>query len=391
MEETDRLRLMKCRDQIVQDVNSKFLLKVLEADGVLDANAVNVINAEKSDSDKTAKLLAILPSRGPKAFSCFCQALAEDYDWIVADLETVEVDSLTALKTLLMKGGVPHQPSCHITRNKELKQLRDQLSCLEAGDFLVLHGMTGSGKSVLASEAVRDTEVTLRHFPDGVFWFRVGMLDKDKLFGRMKILCEKLDSSRIPSSVDHAQDILRDLFVGPKAPYSRSLLILDDVWSADVVKAFNVGGRVLVTTQDLRTVDVVPRRFVIEVEAGFAEAESLELFSRYVGVKPEYLPDEAKAIHAECKGSPMVVSMIGGLIAENGRSRSSGRWAYYLNNLRSRKYSKFRKQRSYQHGGVMEAVMLSIENLDGRLKEKYQQLGVFLDDVGIPNKVNLVR
>ncbi len=48
---------------------------------------------------------------------------------------------------------------------------------------------------------------------------------------------------------------------------------------------------------------------------------------------------------------------------------------------------KFRKQRSYQHESVMEAVMLSIENLKAELKDRYQELAVFLDDVGIPAKV----
>jgi stress response protein SCP2 len=48
---------------------------------------------------------------------------------------------------------------------------------------------------------------------------------------------------------------------------------------------------------------------------------------------------------------------------------------------------KFRKQRSYQHESVMEAVRMSIENLSGDLKRRYEQLAVFLDDVGIPTKV----
>jgi hypothetical protein len=48
-----------------------------------------------------------------------------------------------------------------------------------------------------------------QYFPDGVFWFRVGMLELDKLFNRMKILCEKLDAPAIPSSIEHAQEILR--------------------------------------------------------------------------------------------------------------------------------------------------------------------------------------
>ena len=59
----------------------------------------------------------------------------------------------------------------------------------------------------------------------------------------------------------------------------------------------------------------------------------------------EFLPDEAKDIHAECKGSPMVISMIGGLISESGRhsqrQRQSGRWGYYLTSLKSRRFSKY--------------------------------------------------
>jgi len=35
----------------------------------------------------------------------------------------------------------------------------------------------------------------------------------------------------------------------------------------------------------------------------------------------------------------------------------------------------------------MEAVRMSIENLSGSLKDRYYQLAVFLDDVGIPAKV----
>ena len=40
----------------------------------------------------------------------------------------------------------------------------------------------------------------------------------------------------------------------------------------------------------------------------------MELFSSFVNVPIEFLPEEARAIHAECKGSPMVISMIGSLV-----------------------------------------------------------------------------
>ena len=37
----------------------------------------------------------------------------------------------------------------------------------------------------------------------------------------------------------------------------------------------------------------------------------------------------------------------------------------------------------------MDAVMLSVENLEPGLKAKYKQLAIFLDDVVIPTKVSL--
>ena len=48
------------------------------------------------------------------------------------------------------------------------------MSNLETGKFLTLHGMPGSGKSVLAAESIRDPQITLNNFSGGVFWFKVG-------------------------------------------------------------------------------------------------------------------------------------------------------------------------------------------------------------------------
>ena len=50
------------------------------------------------------------------------------------------------------------------------------------------------------------------------------------------------------------------------------------------------------------------------MSGGFREEESMELFSSFVNVPVGFLPEEARAIHAECKGSPMVISMIGSLV-----------------------------------------------------------------------------
>jgi hypothetical protein len=226
------------------------------------------------------------------------------------------------------------------------------------------------------------------------------MVDGDQLVGRLRALCTKLDSAHLPSSIEEAQEILRKLFLSPQ--YSDSLLILDDVWSPLVIRTFALPVRVMVTTQDSSVMEVVRGLYkVVEIKAGFTETESLDLFSSFLAVPKvphylpraptshqEYLPAEAQDIHAECKGSPMVISLIASLISESGRSqrtqRQSGRWSYYLQSLKARRYSKLRQDARQE--SVLGAVGMSVDNLEEADRLKYQQLAVFLDDDPIPGR-----
>ena len=50
---------------------------------------------------------------------------------------------------------------------------------------------------------------------------------------------------------------------------------------------------------------------------------------------------------------------------------------------------KFRKQSSQQRSSLLEAIMISVDNLDENLKKRYKQLAVFLDDSSVPKKVGI--
>ena len=78
------------------------------------------------------------------------------------------------------------------------------------------------------------------------------------------------------TTVEHAIEILRKLFMNQ---YRKSLLVLDDVWSAQIIKNFQVCARVLVTTQDISILDVIPKCNVkiIPIESGFTPEESLQV------------------------------------------------------------------------------------------------------------------
>lgn len=78
------------------------------------------------------------------------------------------------------------------------------------------------------------------------------------------------------TTVEYANEILRKLFLNQ---YRQSLLILDDVWSASIIKHFEVCARVLVTTQDISCMDVISKNHVkiLKIDSGFSMDESLKV------------------------------------------------------------------------------------------------------------------
>ena len=55
------------------------------------------------------------------------------------------------------------------------------------GQFVVLHGMAGAGKSVLAAESVRNLDLMVNTLGSNVFWLTIGQTDKDTLLTKMQV------------------------------------------------------------------------------------------------------------------------------------------------------------------------------------------------------------
>eukprot|EP00094_Tigriopus_californicus_P011739 TCALIF_11342-PA protein Name:"Protein of unknown function" AED:0.59 eAED:0.59 QI:31/0.66/0.75/1/0.66/0.75/4/0/205 len=172
MDRVHRNRLEVHRQSIVDDLEVIVISDTLVEKGVISEAQNTSILLEKTEHDQARKLLDILPNQGPDAFGIFVEVLRSDYDWLAEKLESADSDHLKAsedelvqleiLDRLLLKGGVPHQLSHRITREE-------------------------------------------KYFPDGVFWFRVGMLEEHKLLERIQIFCEKLDAPTKPTSIEHGR------------------------------------------------------------------------------------------------------------------------------------------------------------------------------------------
>lgn len=74
------------------------------------------------------------------------------------------------------------------------------------------------------------------------------------------------------------------------------------------------------------------------MDDGFTEAESLGLFAQVLNTPIDQLPPEAKKIHRECKGMPLLIAMFAAQFDEYKEDmiRKDGtrdRWKYYLKSL----------------------------------------------------------
>lgn len=60
------------------------------------------------------------------------------------------------MQTILSEGGVPQRPVVFVSRPKLVNRIREKLYQLQqAPGWVTVFGMAGSGKSILAAEAVR--------------------------------------------------------------------------------------------------------------------------------------------------------------------------------------------------------------------------------------------
>eukprot|EP00903_Cladosiphon_okamuranus_P018131 g16686.t1 len=123
-------------------------------------------------------------------------------------------------------------------------------------------GMSGGGKSVLASAVVRKSSVR-KHFLEGIFWMGVGRGAKNAMLDLLQGLARDVGAAPTdtPRGVPYVLDSLEQVqqYLGKAASTGSfpRLVVLDDVWEREVVDALLLLGlKVLVTTRDRSVVGV---------------------------------------------------------------------------------------------------------------------------------------
>uniref|UniRef100_A0A8C9Z410 Apoptotic protease-activating factor 1 n=1 Tax=Sander lucioperca TaxID=283035 RepID=A0A8C9Z410_SANLU len=388
LEEGARSCLLRFRHRLEQDIKPSYLMDHMISDGVLTVDEEERISNKPTRKDQAVALLELLLRKDNRGYISFYNALVKETYGDLANLLHDDLPQTLPVQTVLSEGGVPQRPVVFVSRPEFVNCVREKLYRLQKEPgWVTVFGMAGSGKSVLAAEAVRHHGLIEECFPGGIHWLSIGQLDKPDLMVKIQSLCFRLEQSldspslhRPPNSLDEAKERLRYLTL---RRYPRSLLILDDIWDSTVLKAFDIHCRILLTTRNRSLTDSVSgAKYEVEVESGLDEKKGLEILALYTNTKLHGLPEEARSIVKECKGSPLVVSLIGALLKEK-----PNRWRYYLNQLQQKQFKRIRKSSSYDYDALDQAMDASIEVLPDEHRELYKDLSVLEKDIKVPAKV----
>ncbi|XP_006888568.1 PREDICTED: apoptotic protease-activating factor 1 isoform X4 [Elephantulus edwardii] len=380
--------LLQHREALERDIKTSYIMDHMISDGVLTISEEEKVKIEPTQQQRAAMLIKMILKKDNYSYISFYNALLhEGYKDLAALLHSgIPVVSSYNVRTVLCEGGVPQRPVVFVTRKKLVNAIQQKLFKLngEPG-WVTVYGMAGCGKSVLAAEAVRDHSLLEGCFPGGVHWVSVGKQDKSGLLMKLQNLCTRLDhddsfSQRLPLNIEEAKDRLRILML---RKHPRSLLILDDIWDSWVLKAFDNQCQILLTTRDKSVTDsVMGPKYVVPVESGLGKEKGLEILSLFVNMKKADLPEQAHSIIRECKGSPLVVSLIGALLRD-----FPNRWEYYLRQLQNKQFKRIRKSSSYDYEALDEAMSISVEMLREDMKNYYTDLSILQKDVKVPAQV----
>jgi len=222
-------------------------------------------------------------------------------------------------------------------------------------------GMGGAGKTLLAQIAYNSREVR-EHFKEGkLIWLTLSQTPNIK--GLYDSFCRQL--GLMPMSFAQLEEYRTWLY--NEFLRRRVFLVLDDVWSKGVLEQLDLAkGRGSVTLVTTRIQPVLKKAGVIdedEVQLGVLSKEDswklfcVHAFSMGFSNIPCELQGVAELVADECKGLPLALKVIGGLMLGKTTCQE---WEYQLNCLReSRKLPEQQEEEK-----LFGHLKLSYDNLD---------------------------
>jgi WD40 repeat protein len=258
-------------------------------------------------------------------------------------------------------------------RKEVLADLRQPIVITGTAARVGVQGMGGIGKSVLMAALGRDLE-TRRAFPDGVVWVPLGQQPNRMELQRFVVA----PLGGIASFNDERagkEEIRRAL--EPRAV----LLILDDVWSFEDVKALDAIGprcKLLFSTRDAGLVRAVTgREFELKL---LSDNEALALLAVAARSPVGSLPGVANQVVAECGRLPLALALCGAMAA------GGTPWSDLLIALREHELEFVSTEHAEEthHANLWRAMEVSVRVLPQEQQQRFAQLAAFADKGSVP-------
>ncbi|XP_067209405.1 apoptotic protease-activating factor 1 isoform X2 [Linepithema humile] len=393
MEKSHKDILYHLRSNIIDDVDiDNDIIQPLTSEYILTQENIKYIYSGATKQERAGILLNILPDCGSNAFDVFHQSLKHHYDWISDEIDRMlgnyEIETNGEIDYYDGPSNIPPLSPLTVTREEKLKEALQQLNPTE---YVALHGMKGFGKSCLTASTLKDVKLRKILFSNKVYWIKFAcdhsvdeeiLIQLNTLYHYVKNLEIQLELFT-PLGKDSLIRFLKHHF--NKLDNRNALLILDDVFDEKIINTFDFECKTLVLTADI---DVLRGRMpkVIKINDGFTEPETLGLFAKVLKVEVEELPTEAKKIHEECKGMPLLIAMFAAHFEEfkDDMKIRNTRWKYYLQSLKKKDATnKVMKEFLKKQEIIFD---MCIEQLQPDLKERYKSLAIFSEDVNITPK-----
>lgn len=340
-----------------------------------------------STKDDTGKVIAsdkdfdLLPEPIKKRnFDCIDFRNSQPYKTALGELLN---DLSKEPRKLANMHGVINKPSNYIKRDEDIDKIKQSILkdawaptvVTSTAKSTAVQGMGGIGKSVIAAAVCYDCDIR-KSFSDGIYWVTLGQQPN-----LQKAVSFITGENSINLLTDEGKNKLHE-FLEKK----NCLIILDDIWEQQHIEIFPgdraLRCRFLMTTRNKKTVKHISSA-IIEIGL-LSDDDALLLLATVCGKKKNELPPQGPLIIEQCGNLPLAISMIGGMI----KAGDDNTWKYALQMMQASDLEEVGQQfPDYPYPNLYKAIAVSINDLDEKSRLKYLQLGIFKEDIRIPEHI----
>lgn len=278
---------------------------------------------------------------------------------------------------------LPPLPFLIVGRQQALADIKQRIrtSGEHSRPMTIIQGWPGVGKSTIVAALAHDPEIA-QLFPDGVLWASLG--EAPSLIGELAIWAEAVgvhDAKR-EVSVEGLSNQLKTLLQD-----RRILLIVDDVWEAEHLTPFKVGGPscgFIVTTRLNEVAQALaPTAFDIYRLPVLTQSFALELLQRLAPESVADYPDESLQLVNDLEGLPLAIQVAGRLL--NNEARLGWGVGELLQELRTgvallqaQAPSDMLKIGQATSPTIATLLKRSTDSLDAQNRDRFASLGLFV-------------